>query len=250
MRTLLILFLAGVYACTTSTAGDVKEKSDAATNSSRKVLVELFTSQGCSSCPSADRLVSNLAQSDTNLIVLSFHVDYWDRLGWKDVFSNHDYTVRQQQYAQVLHPESVYTPQAVVQGQFEMVGSNKPGISNALAKVREQSDDITITANATLNNNTVTVSHDVNKMGSDQQLIVALVQTHASTSIARGENSGVQLAGYNVVRDLVVTPLNQNSTDTKVKLPSGLQPDNTSVVVFVQDVSSKKIIAATQVKIS
>ena len=191
-----------------------------------KVLVELFTSQGCSSCPSADRLLGSLAQTDTNLIVLSFHVDYWDRLGWKDVFSNHDYTLRQQQYAQAFHTESVYTPQAVVQGQFEMVGSNKPGITNALAKIREQNNDVIITANVSLTNNVITVNHQVNKISANEQVIIVLVQTHGSTNIARGENSGVTLPGYNIVRSLLVNPLTKNNDNTQLTLPPDLNKEN------------------------
>ena len=250
MRILMIILSAAfLYACTTSIAGDVKEKSPSAVNSSRKVLVELFTSQGCSSCPSADRLVSSLAQTDTNLIVLSFHVDYWDRLGWKDVFSSHDYTLRQEQYVQTLHAESVYTPQAVVQGQFEMVGSNKSGLTNALSKVREQNADVTLTANASANNNIITVNNEVSKVTSNEQVVVALVQTHASTNIARGENSGVTLTGYNVVRSLSAIPLTKSNNSMQLSLPSDLKRDNASVIVFIQDVSSKKVVAATEVKI-
>ena len=243
-----IISVALLYGCTTSTAGDVKEKEVFANTGSRKVVVELFTSQGCSSCPSADKLVSNLAQADTNLIVLSFHVDYWDRLGWKDVFSNHDYTLRQQQYVQALHAESVYTPQAVVQGQFEMVGSNRTGITNALSKVREQGDDVTLSADASVNNNLVTVHYEVNKLTANEQVVVALVQKHVSTSIARGENSGVTLSGYNVVRALSAMPLTKSSNTTQVALQAGLKSDNASVVVFIQNINSKKIVAATEVK--
>ncbi len=250
MRVLLtIITITLLFACTTSTAGNVKEKSSSSEPYTNKIIVELFTSQGCSSCPSADKLLSNLAQTDTNLIVLSFHVDYWDRLGWKDVFSSHDYTLRQQQYVQVLHAESVYTPQAVVQGQFELVGSNKSGLMNALSKVREQNTDEILTADAIQNNHTITVTSEVNKVSSSQQLVVALLQTHASTTISRGENSGITLAGYNVVRSLSVMPLLKNSNSMQIDLPSDLKGDNASVVVFVQNALSKKIVAATAVKL-
>ena len=108
------------------------------TSNSSKVLIELFTSQGCSSCPAADKLMGNIIAADTNVIALSFHVDYWDRLGWKDVFSNHDYTLRQQQYVKALHAESLYTPQAVVQGTYEMVGSNRTRVLDAINKAKSK----------------------------------------------------------------------------------------------------------------
>ena len=249
MRTFSIFFIAVLYACTTSTAGERKEKMVFDQKSSDKVLIELFTSQGCSSCPSADKLVSSLAQTDTNIIVLSFHVDYWDRLGWKDVFSNHAFTVRQQQYAQTFHSESVYTPQAVVQGQFEMVGSNKPGITAALAKARETDNNTTLAASATLNNNDVDIQYSINKTSSNQQLVVALVQTHASTSIQRGENSGVQLEGYNVVRDFTILPVHSANGNVSLKLPADMKKENASVVLFIQDIASKKVVSVTQVNV-
>ncbi len=237
-----------LYACTTSTAGEVKEKevTDNDKSYSKKVLVELFTSQGCSSCPSADKLLSSLAQSDTNLIVLSFHVDYWDRLGWKDVFSNHDYTLRQQQYVQALHAQSVYTPQAVVQGQFEMVGSNKPAITNAIQKAREDNDEVELSGNVSVNGNIITVHYEVNKIVANEQVVVALIQRQASTHIARGENSGITLAGYNVVRNLSAMPLTKSNNTTQLSLPADLQNDNASVVIFVQDIQSKRILVAMQ----
>jgi hypothetical protein len=94
-------------------------------------VVELFTSEGCSSCPSADKLVA-VAQKEfkENTIVLSYHVDYWDRLGWKDPFSKAAYTDRQRLYAEHLNLQSVYTPQAIVNGKTEFVGSNKTALWN------------------------------------------------------------------------------------------------------------------------
>lgn len=157
MRAYTIL-IAGtlMYACTSSTAENRKVERDE-TLSNRKVLLELFTSQGCSSCPSADALVSRMAKADTNLIVISYHVDYWDRLGWKDRFSSHDNTVRQQQYVRALHIQSAYTPQAIVQGQFEMVGSNQANVSSAIKKVRQKNNNLNLSVDAIVNESTITV---------------------------------------------------------------------------------------------
>ena len=245
---LFVILFFSFYACTTSTANSAKTKV-AYNNSQQKVLIELFTSQGCSSCPSADKLVSNLAQNDTNLVVLSFHVDYWDRLGWKDAFSNHAYTLRQEQYVQAFHDESAYTPQAVVQGEFEMVGSNRSSISAALTKVRDGNNNVQLAANATLHGTTVTIHYTINEAKPNQQLLAALVQTHTSTAVQRGENSGVQLDGYNVVRSFETFGFAQKEGNVKLTLPSDLKQDNASVVVFAQDATSKKIEAVTEVKI-
>ncbi|MDQ2751776.1 MAG: DUF1223 domain-containing protein, partial [Bacteroidota bacterium] len=224
------ILLFGIYACTTSSANSAKTKSTQ-NNSNQKVLVELFTSQGCSSCPPADKLISNLAQTDTDLIVLSFHVDYWDRLGWKDAFSNHAFTLRQEQYVEALHAESAYTPEAVVQGQFEMVGSNRNGISAALNKIKNQNNNVQLNATATVNSAFVMVHYEINEAKPNQQVLAALVQTHASTAIQRGENSGVQLEGYNVVRSFETIALAQKKGDIKLNLPPDLKRDNASVVV-------------------
>ncbi len=250
LHLLSAILLVGLYACTTSTANNNRAKTNLAQNSSnQKVLIELFTSQGCSSCPSADKLVSNLAQADSNVIVLSFHVDYWDRLGWKDAFSNHAYTLRQEQYVQAFHDESAYTPQAVVQGQFEMVGSNRNSIAAALTKARNENDDVQLTANATLNGETVTVHYAINSAKPNQQLMAAIVQTHTSTAVQRGENSGVQLEGYNVVRSFETFAFAQKEGNVKLNLPADLKQDNARVVVFVQDGTSKKIEAVNEIEL-
>lgn len=248
MRFLIVIATVLMYACTTSTAGDTKEKSYHPANSSGKILLELFTSQGCSSCPPADQLVSSLAQADTNLIVISFHVDYWDRLGWKDMFSNHDYTVRQQQYVQALHVQSSYTPQAVVQGQFEMVGSNQKGILNAVKTAGAQSGDVDFNVKASVNDRSISVAYQLGKaVSSGYQVNAVLVQNQSSTSIASGENSGRQLLGYHVARSMKSMVLAQTGGDIQLILPDDLKPDNASVVVFIQHISSKKIVAVKQI---
>jgi hypothetical protein len=114
------------------TINSILSVSEQTKNTSPSV-VELFTSEGCSSCPSADKLVA-VAQKEfnENTIVLSYHVNYWDRLGWKDPFSKAAYTDRQRQYAEHLHLESVYTPQAIVNGKTAFVGSNKTALWTTL----------------------------------------------------------------------------------------------------------------------
>ena len=132
-----------------------ENKSISVTGSYAPVAVlELFTSEGCSSCPSADRLLPLLAKLDSNIIPLSFHVDYWNRLGWTDPFSSSKYSERQRSYASQLNLESVYTPQLVVNGEYELVGSNRSNAEAAIKKaLKEKSlvkidiSDVKITGN-------------------------------------------------------------------------------------------------------
>ena len=245
MRTVCLFYLAGFFACTTSAAGDGKH-TVASSGEPHKVLLELFTSQGCSSCPPADKLVNTLAQTDSNLIVLSFHVDYWDRLGWKDVFSNHQYTLRQQQYVHALHAQSLYTPQAVVQGQYEMVGSNKPGITNALAKAGSIVPYIQLSASHNITDKTVSVNYEINRVQPGQQLVAALVQTRATTKIARGENAGIELSGYNIVRQLEVQTLSDKIGTIRLAMPDNLIAAEASIVLFVQNSETMKVLAVTR----
>src|SRR5277367_5539920 len=134
----------------------------AADNSSARVplLLELFTSEGCSSCPPADRLLEILDEKQpvagADLIVLSEHVDYWDRLGWKDPFSSSQYTARQQDYSNRYNLDGVYSPQLVVDGRFGLVGSNGREASSAIQKaIREKKIPIEI-SNVSRDGNQVT----------------------------------------------------------------------------------------------
>ncbi len=98
-------------------------------------VLELFTSEGCSSCPPADELLAKIQKESEgkSIYILAYHVDYWDRLGWKDMFSSADYSKRQTQYGQWLHKSSVYTPQLIVNGKAEFVGSSESAIREAIA---------------------------------------------------------------------------------------------------------------------
>src|SRR5438876_198466 len=109
----------------------------------RPIVVELFTSQGCSSCPPADALLAELADRP-GILALSFHVDYWDRLGWKDPFSSPAATRRQQRYADLLGLATVYTPQIVVDGKWQAVGSDRAEVERALGSARGRRDEVPV----------------------------------------------------------------------------------------------------------
>jgi hypothetical protein len=157
-------------------------------------VVELYTSQGCSSCPPADRVLGELSMMP-NVIALAFHVDYWDNIGWRDHYSIPNAVERQHRYVEALGLSSAFTPQAVVDGRGSFVGSDKRGILNALA------DPIGETVPVSLE-----VSHGVLTIGVPErqdrkvyQVYVAAYLPQASTPVGRGENSGRTLQEFNIV---------------------------------------------------
>lgn len=160
------------------------------------VIVELFTSQGCSSCPPADRLLDKLAASGTDLAPLAFHVDYWDELGWPDPFASPAWSERQRQYATALGEGRVYTPELVVGGKTGMVGSNAALVSTALAKAPRPAL-LAATSTWTATGIEVTATAPA-----DADVLVAIWEDGTKTKIPRDENAGETLRGDRVVRRL------------------------------------------------
>lgn len=161
----------------------------------RPVLVELFTSQSCSSCPPADALLGELARRP-DVIALSFHVDYWDRLGWKDPFSSPAWTRRQRDYGQQFNLRAIYTPQIVVDGALEMVGSDRRAVDRALAAARPAGVAVTVTRDA---------EGLLLRVGAGEgaaRVLLAAYIPGATTRVLGGENSGRTLTDTNIVRRL------------------------------------------------
>jgi|SRR5271165_2581502 len=165
----------------------------------RPILVELFTSEGCSSCPPADALLAELA-SRPEVLALSFHVDYWDRLGWKDPFSSPDATRRQNGYADLLHLATVYTPQMVVDGRWQAVGSDRGEVERALSTAQRNLDEVPVALTIDHGRAQITLGPD-EKGVSAALLLIGFDRRHV-TSVARGENSGRTLPHVDVVRSI------------------------------------------------
>src|SRR5580658_3520785 len=174
------------------------------------VLLELFTSEGCSSCPPADRLLQVLDEKQpvagADLIVLSEHVDYWNGLGWKDPFSSPQYTARQQDYTNRYNFDGVYTPQLVVDGRYGLVGSDGREASSAIQKaIREQKIAVAI-SNVSRDGNQVTAHIELNAeqnfKGGRGVLYIAIADNRADSHVAAGENAGRSLAHVAVTRVL------------------------------------------------
>ena len=166
---------------------------------SAPVVVELFTSQGCSSCPPADAFLTDLARQRADVLPLAFHVTYWDYLGWKDPYSLDAATARQRAYARALGEEGVYTPQMVVDGKTGFVGSNRREGLSAIAAAAPKPVSVSVVRDG--ESLLITVGTGA---GQARVLLVGFDPAH-ETRIGRGENSGRTLVESNIVRSL--TPL-------------------------------------------
>ena len=210
-------------------------------------VIELFTSEGCSSCPSADALVSRvLNENNPNVYILSFHVDYWDRLGWKDSFSQAAFSERQKQYARHLSLDGVYTPQIVVNGTDQFVGSNETHLRSSINNTKSLSD-LTIEASKT-NNTSVHLSY---KIANNQAglLNIALIQTAASTLVKRGENGGRKLDHINIVRELKTIEATAKTGNIDIEIPAELRGIPFEVIAYTQQKNTFKITGASQVRV-
>jgi hypothetical protein len=165
----------------------------------RPIVVELFTSEGCSSCPPADALLAELA-GRPDVLALSFHVDYWDRLGWKDPFSSPDATRRQHGYADLLGLATVYTPQMVVDGGWQAVGSDRGEVEQALGSARRNHDDVPIALAVDHGQAQITLGQGGDGVAATL-LLVGFDRRHV-TAVSRGENSGRTLSHIDVVRSI------------------------------------------------
>ena len=211
------------------------------------VVVELFTSQGCSSCPPADELLLRLAETQpfpgVEVIALSQHVDYWNRLGWRDPFSAPEFTTRQQRYREVFRNESVYTPQMVIDGQVEFVGNDAGRAQRAiLAAAREPKVGVRVETAG----DRIRVQVDaLPKQTAD--VLLAITENNLQSSVTRGENSGRRLRHTAVVRRLSVlgrTGAQPFSSEAPLVLDPAWKRENLRAVVLVQERSSRRVLGA------
>lgn len=213
-------------------------------------VVELFTSEGCSSCPPADQLVARIQQEDKDqpVYILAFHVDYWDRLGWKDAFSDHRYTDRQNRYATWLNLQSIYTPEIVVNGRNEFVGSQEKTLRSAILSSLDQAPAAQLTiSDVRSENGKVRWNFIVQHVDANSSLIVALVQRSAKTEVKAGENNGRTLNHVQIVRNLVTTRISAGSSGPlAIQVPPGLPAGDQELIAFIQRDDNGQIVAATR----
>jgi hypothetical protein len=220
------------------------------------VLVELFTSEGCSSCPPADAYLQKLDRQPVageEMIVLSEHVDYWNHIGWKDPYSARFYSDRQSAYAKRLGLESVYTPQVVVDGTSEFVGSDAALADQAFAKALRRPklavrlSDVDVDA-ATLQAHLETGALAASFGLREADVYVAIALNRAESQVSRGENAGRTLAHTAVVKSIVkVGTFRQGQTfaqDVRLKLDAGTDAGNLRLAAFVQELGQGRVIGA------
>lgn len=207
-------------------------------------LVELFTSEGCSSCPPADRLMEKLQQENAGkpVYVVAFHVDYWNHLGWKDRFSTAGFTARQRQYSDWMNLQTIYTPQVVVNGSSEYVGSDEGSIVKAIDASLSKTADNSLTLKGKAESGKVQVDYEVTGSKENKALFLALVQKKASTNVKAGENEGKQLSHVQIVRSLTSADINGKSAI--INLPDTLSQAGWELIGFVQNKNNGLITAA------
>lgn len=209
-------------------------------------VIELFTSEGCSSCPPADRLIEQLELQDTSkqLYILAYHVDYWDHQGWKDRFSDRAYSRRQQQYGSWLKVEPVYTPQLIVNGTSEHIGSDQRSISEAIQEQLQQESARQLKLEGTLEGKQLLLKNNFNG-GTNEELLVALIQKKAGSNVKAGENKGRQLAHVQIVRALKqVSPREREGV--KMQLPGDFDKNGWEVIGFIQNKLTGRITDAAK----
>ena len=203
-----------------------------------RAVIELFTSQGCSSCPDADRLLGELA-NDPTLVSISLPIDIWDYLGWKDTLANPRHTARQRAYSKVRGDREVYTPQVVVNGSYHVLGSDKAAIERVIAKSRQNPATLSlpVTLKATSGNLSVTVPE---RSGPPVEVWVLGISNAITVAVKRGENKGKTITYHNVVRRWYKLEGAGGSGTWTVPVKEIGGDEVTSAAVFVQSGTADK----------
>lgn len=219
-------------------------------------LVELFTSEGCSSCPPAEKyageLVAKAEKEGSRVFVLAFHVDYWDYIGWKDRMASPANTERQRRYQRALGERSIYTPQMIVNGTDGFVGSDRsagdPRIAAALKKDAACGVEVKVSRAADdggAAGRTIVVAYELSRAPEGSVVNVALVERGITSEVTAGENRGKTLSHDNVVRlfETVKVP-GAHKGESRLSLPEGAASDRCSVIVYVQDEKTMAVLGA------
>ena len=211
-------------------------------------LVELFTSEGCNTCPPAEKLFSSLKEdaetSGKNIFFLEYHVDYWNKLGWKDPYSSFQFTNRQKNYTSVLNEESMYTPMMIVNGSKSFTGSDKQkaeaSIHEALSQPSAEGLKIKIDSIAS---DTLYIHYEATKTDKNFLLRAAVTEDGLVSKILAGENSGSTLSHEAVVRVFSSQELSTATSQMKIPLKKFQAGKKCAVVAFIQHKQTMKVLA-------
>ena len=214
-------------------------------------VVELFTSEGCSTCPPAEKLLSDIhadsEKNHKNIFFLEYHVDYWNNKGWKDPFSSFQYTLRQKNYTSVLNEESIYTPMMIVNGQVSFTGSDeakaKSAIATALSEVESLQLKVIIDSTK---RDTAFVSFQSSKTDKNFFIRIAITENQLVSKIGKGENSGLTLTHDHVVRVFFSGEVKGEKAQLKIPLKKFVPKRNCELVAFIQHKQTMKILAAAR----
>jgi hypothetical protein len=238
---LAVLFAFAVF-------GDMQAR--AALNAPTPIVVELFTSEGCSDCPPADAFLKTLDSTQpvpgAQLIVLEEHVDYWDDLGWRDPFSSHAFTSRQENYVRRMGLSSAYTPQMIVDGAYQFVGSDRRSAAKAFESTSSTSKvGIRISSVATEGGN-LRLHVETDSAPSRADVVIAVASEQADSQVQRGENGGRHLAHVAIVRNFAaVGKVEQGGAFSKeINLSAKSFSLPGRVIVFLQEPNQGKILGA------
>ena len=217
-------------------------------------VVELFTSEGCSSCPPADRVLSALASRATAeslpVYTLSFHVDYWNHLGWRDRFSRSVYSERQRGYASINPDGGTYTPQAVINGASECVGSNATQIDSYVAAALKHQARTHIELAARRTQSGIQVSYRVSGERAGRVLNLALLEPRAESAVQSGENAGERLTHVNVVRAFASRALgSQSAGNWSFEASTDFDARRVGVVAYAEDATQRDVSGAAALEL-
>ena len=244
---LVALLLTSAFLANRSIAS--KSSTDTTIKGDGFAVLELFTSEGCSSCPPADELMAKIQKEAGSkpVYVLAYHVDYWDRLGWRDVFSSPDYSKRQYDYAGQLGAQ-VYTPQVVVNGKTEFVGSNEAATDYAVNSALSSTATTSLTLRGQIQSRKIIIAYQVSGNSDDTELLLAVVQKNAVSKVKRGENQGRTLSHAQIVKGLHSFDLEKGKKgEVSVLLPEEFDVSGWEVIGLLQHTRTKAIHAATRV---
>jgi hypothetical protein len=207
-----------------------------------RAVVELFTSQGCSSCPPADQIIGELAK-DPNVIALSMPIEYWDYLGWKDTLADSRFSARQKAYSNMRGDRDVYTPQVIVNGSANVIGSDRTAIDSAILNTKKAAGVMSVPVTMTLSGKQINVSVAASKAApaAHGEVWICSVSKSVPISIGRGENRGREVTYYNVVRNILkVGDWNGSAGSWTVPLENVSRDGVDAAVVYVQDGNREK----------